>query len=89
MEQIPIMTLRLVVCKDTLVSIVYNPHVLYSLLQYIFISCTGGVRLQWRLKRARGLPVTVTAFKWLCPSVLPEVSGQLVAPCKTPLTALP
>lgn len=33
--------------------------------------------------------VTVTAFKWLCPSVLPEVSGQLVAPCKTPLTALP
>lgn len=33
--------------------------------------------------------VTVTAFKWLCPSVLPEVSGQLVASCKTPLTALP
>lgn len=33
--------------------------------------------------------VTVTAFKWLCPSVLPEVSGQLVAPCKTPLAALP
>lgn len=33
--------------------------------------------------------VTVTAFKWLCPSVLPEVSGQLIASCKTPLTALP
>lgn len=35
------------------------------------------------------LPVTVTAFKWLCPGVLPEVSGQLVASCKTPLAALP
>lgn len=34
-------------------------------------------------------PVTVTAFKWLCPGVLPEVSGQLVASCKTPLAALP
>lgn len=33
--------------------------------------------------------VTVTAFKWLCPSVLPEVSGQLVASCKTPRAAFP
>lgn len=33
--------------------------------------------------------VTVTAFKWLCPGVLPEVSGQLIASCKTPLAALP
>lgn len=35
------------------------------------------------------VPVTVTAFEWLCPGVLPEVSGQLVASCKTPHAALP
>ena len=62
----------------------------YSVCFSIYIYfCTGGLRLRRRLKGARGLPVTVTAFKWLCPRVLPEVSGQLVASCKTPLTALP
>lgn len=39
--------------------------------------------------RTSGLPVTVIAFEWLGPCVLPEVSGQLVAPCKAPLAALP
>lgn len=38
---------------------------------------------------AQHKPVTVAAFEWLRPSVLPKVSGQLVAPCKTPLAALP
>lgn len=34
-------------------------------------------------------PVAVTAFEWLCSSVLPEVSGKLIAPCKAPFTAFP
>lgn len=47
-------------------------------------------RWRWNLVIKRPCsPVTVTAFKWLCPGVLPEVSGQLVASCKTPLAALP
>lgn len=34
-------------------------------------------------------PVAVTAFKWLCSSVLPEVSGEFIASCKAPLAAFP
>lgn len=34
-------------------------------------------------------PVAVAAFEWLCSSVLPEVSGKLIAPCKAPFTAFP
>lgn len=34
-------------------------------------------------------PVAVTAFEWLGSSVLPEVSGEFITPCKAPLTALP
>lgn len=34
-------------------------------------------------------PVAVTAFEWLCSSVLPEVSGELITSCKAPLAAFP
>lgn len=34
-------------------------------------------------------PVAVAAFEWLGSSVLSEVSGEFVAPCKAPLAALP
>lgn len=33
------------------------------------------LHVQGQVVRPRETPVTVTAFKWLCTSVLPEVSG--------------
>lgn len=47
------------------------------------------LHVQRQVVGTRETPVAVTAFEWLCSSVLPEVSGEFIAPCKAPFTALP
>lgn len=44
---------------------------------------------EYVLASRRPSPFAVTAFEWLCSSVLPEVSGELIASCKAPLAAFP
>lgn len=60
-----------------------------SVYHFKDVRCSQLYRNRLNTSKSKCIPVTVTAFEWLRPSVLPKVSGQLVAPCKTPLAALP
>lgn len=90
-RDIIVATINKLLCLSTVTLHSWLPYVFAIQTFFMFVpEADSGYKSPWTFMDFQALsPVAVTAFEWLCSSVLPEVSGEFVTPCKAPLTALP